>query len=55
MDALIDLSWRIYPATALVGLGAAFLYRGLRKGSASLKRGKKPEAPTWRPLCWGSA
>lgn len=39
MDALIDLSWRIYPATALVGLGAAFLYRGLRKGSAGLKRG----------------
>jgi hypothetical protein len=30
MQALTDLSWRIYPASALMALGAAVLFLGLR-------------------------
>ncbi|MFQ5998330.1 MAG: hypothetical protein ACE5KO_03400 [Candidatus Bathyarchaeia archaeon] len=31
MDVLIDLSWRLYPATALMALGVAVVVSGLRR------------------------
>ena len=30
METLTDLSWRLYPALALMALGAAFLFTGVR-------------------------
>ena len=36
MDAIVDLSWRGYPALAIAGLGTALLARGLRLAGTGL-------------------
>jgi len=38
MEALTDLSWRIYPASALMALGVALLLSGLRLEVEGIRR-----------------
>ena len=38
MDNLIDLAWRLYPATALMAIGATVLWLGLRMAWRGLAR-----------------
>ncbi len=38
MDALIDLSWRVYPAALLLTLGIAVATWGLRRGIDGIRR-----------------
>ena len=38
MDALTDLSWRVYPASALMALGAAILFSGIRLEVEGIRR-----------------
>lgn len=38
METLTDLSWRIYPASGLMALGAAFLLSGIRLEVAGIRR-----------------
>jgi len=39
MEALMELSWRVYPATTLMTIGAALLVRGSRLGLGGLQPG----------------
>ena len=38
MATLIDLSWRLYLASALIGLGAVFLFAGIRLEVEGIRR-----------------
>ena len=38
MEALTDLSWRIYPASVLMALGAAILFSGMRLEVEGIRR-----------------
>ena len=38
MDTLIDLSWRVYPATAMMTLGAVVWFIGSRMAKRGLRR-----------------
>ena len=38
MATLTDLSWRLYPASALIGLGAVFLFAGIRIEVEGIRR-----------------
>ena len=44
MEALTDLSWRIYPASALMALGVAILFSGMRLEVEGIRR------PTGDPM-----
>ena len=44
METLTDLSWRIYPASALITLGAAILLSGIRLEVEGIRR------PTGDPI-----
>ena len=49
MDALIDLSWRLYPATALIVLGVVVAATGVRRCRLAFQR---PLAGSMYPLGW---
>jgi hypothetical protein len=42
METLFSLSWRVYPCTALMLLGALCLARGVRQGVSGLFRQRGP-------------
>ena len=41
MDALVDLSWRLYPAAALMAAGLALLSHGLLRGFGAMRRPRR--------------
>ena len=49
MDALVDLSWRLYPATALLALGLVLAAAGVRRCARAFRR---PLAGSMQPLGW---
>ena len=49
MDALVELSWRLYPATALVALGLLLATAGVRRCRLAFHR---PLAASMHPLGW---
>jgi hypothetical protein len=49
MDAVVDLSWRAYPAAALMALGLLLTVRAVRTCHAAWRR---PLSQSMRPLGW---
>ena len=53
MDTLIDFSWRLYPASAVMALGAGLVLWGTKAGVDGFRRALRGDSANLATWIWG--